>query len=66
MTLLLSDLTTPQSMKSGSHKVVLAGGASATEADDQGKYRARAHPLKRALQKLLPSLFAPTLPVTAK
>lgn len=34
--------------------------------DDEGKYARRTHPLKRMLQRLLPSLFAPSLPVTTK
>eukprot|EP00798_Chlamydomonas_sp_ICE-L_P011687 gene11687-34410_t len=51
------------------------GGVSTSEAagttdrhknDDEGKYRAKVNPLRRMLQRLLPGLFAPGLPVTTK
>lgn len=38
------------------------GVASATD-DDEDKYTRRAPPLRRLLQRLLPSVFAPALPV---
>ncbi|GAX74044.1 hypothetical protein CEUSTIGMA_g1494.t1 [Chlamydomonas eustigma] len=48
------------------HKVVVSTTQSSSSSadDDEGKYRAKVHPLKRAIQKLLPTLFAPSLPVT--
>eukprot|EP00195_Chlamydomonas_chlamydogama_P015580 CAMPEP_0202902934 /NCGR_PEP_ID=MMETSP1392-20130828/19005_1 /ASSEMBLY_ACC=CAM_ASM_000868 /TAXON_ID=225041 /ORGANISM="Chlamydomonas chlamydogama, Strain SAG 11-48b" /LENGTH=227 /DNA_ID=CAMNT_0049589797 /DNA_START=216 /DNA_END=899 /DNA_ORIENTATION=+ len=56
-----------QFMSPDRFKVVVADGqGSSSRHDDEGKYRGRVHPLKRTLQRLLPSLFAPTLPVTAK
>jgi hypothetical protein len=36
------------------------------DADEDGKYVKRAHPLKRSLQMMFPSLFQPGLPVTMK
>uniref|UniRef100_A0A7S0RDR4 Uncharacterized protein n=1 Tax=Chlamydomonas leiostraca TaxID=1034604 RepID=A0A7S0RDR4_9CHLO len=50
------------------HKLVVASDTttSARDTDDEGKYARRTHPLKRMLQRLLPSLFAPALPVTTK
>jgi len=49
-------------------KVVVASDAGSSgpspSADDEGKYTRRAPPrLRRFLQHLLPSLFAPSLPV---
>lgn len=52
------------------HKVavadsVLSSAASPTR-DDERKYARRVHPMKRALQRVLPGLFAPSLPVTTR
>jgi hypothetical protein len=41
-------------------------GSSGPGPDDARKYARRIHPLKLTLQRLLPSLFPPTLPVTMK
>lgn len=45
------------------------GGTASTSYGDEGernKYTKRSHPLKRSLQMMFPSLFAPGLPVTMK
>ncbi|KAG1658425.1 hypothetical protein FOA52_009607 [Chlamydomonas sp. UWO 241] len=51
-----------QQSASEAHKISMGVGSGG--ADDQGKYRERPSGLKRALQKLVPSLFSPGLPVT--
>ena len=46
---------------------LLSAASASYEADDEShKYTRRAHPLRRALQRLLPALFAPGLPVTTR
>ena len=75
--LCLSRVLYMQFMTPDRHKVVMspgqapaprsgARGGSSNDSDEQGKYRPRINPLRRALQKLLPGWFAPTLPVTTR
>jgi hypothetical protein len=62
-----------QSIPQDRHKIVVSAdgmmparsGSYAADEEDF-KYARRAHPLKRTLQRLFPSMFAPGLPVTAR
>jgi hypothetical protein len=58
-----------QGNEASKHKVAAADGAGSSGPsgpDDEQKYARRIHPLRRTLQRLLPSLFPPSLPVTMK
>mmetsp|Transcript_2987 Transcript_2987/g.5131 ORF Transcript_2987/g.5131 Transcript_2987/m.5131 type:complete len:255 (-) Transcript_2987:347-1111(-) len=42
------------------------GGETSRQTDDEGKYSRRAGPLTRMLQRIMPSFFLPSLPVTTR
>eukprot|EP00200_Dunaliella_tertiolecta_P003980 CAMPEP_0202351110 /NCGR_PEP_ID=MMETSP1126-20121109/7901_1 /ASSEMBLY_ACC=CAM_ASM_000457 /TAXON_ID=3047 /ORGANISM="Dunaliella tertiolecta, Strain CCMP1320" /LENGTH=226 /DNA_ID=CAMNT_0048943191 /DNA_START=154 /DNA_END=834 /DNA_ORIENTATION=- len=61
----LPDSARQQPIGNDRFKVVVADGAASlrSSGDDEGKYTRRASKLRRLLQRMLPSFFAPTLPV---